>query len=319
MSKQDKKQDNELIGQAWELIQKSSKITLLTHLKPDGDGIAACIALELILIRLGKMVETVYPTPPELELQRRPQKVLINEHVQSPDLLIALDTANYERLYYPKDFEEIPLINIDHHVSNTISGTHNFVDPDTSSTCEVLFNLVKSWNEKLIDKEIAENLLFGLLYDSRMFHTQSTHSTTLRIAADLMDHGANLFQLKLELLAHKSPKIFKLWELLLGRIEVSSSGLAAWSYITQEDLKGLGLELSSLVGFNDFLADISGIDVTLLFYETGEGDTKVSLRSKEYDVNELAAKFGGGGHKNAAGIRNKKPLRELMEEMVAEL
>ncbi|MBU1008035.1 bifunctional oligoribonuclease/PAP phosphatase NrnA [Candidatus Dependentiae bacterium] len=313
------KQSEMQTDKAWAQIKKSSKITLLTHFKPDGDGIAACIAFELVLSRLGKQVETIYPSAPELELQRRPQNVFVNDHSQSPDLLIALDTANYERLYYPQAFRDIPLINIDHHVSNSINGAYNFIDPNASSVCEVLFNFIVSCDREYIDREVAENLLFGILYDSRVFHTQSTYPTTLRIAADLVDLGGDLFKLKLELLAHKSPKIFKLWALMLDRLTVSVSERAAWSYLLQDDLRQLGLSISSLVGFNDFLADISGIDVTILFYETEDGYTKVSLRSKEYDVNVFAAKFGGGGHKHASGIRSNKPLKALMAEMAAEL
>ena len=73
---------------------------------------------------------------------------------------------------------------------------------------------------------------------------------------------------------------------------------------------------SSPISTNDFLSDISQVDVTLLFYETEDGDTKVSLRSKEYDVNKLAQKFGGGGHKNAAGVLSKRSIKELMREIV---
>ena len=94
---------------------------------------------------------------------------------------------------------------------------------------------------------------------------------------------------------------------------------AAWSYITQKDLKKFGLDLSSLIGFNDFLSEISEIDITILFYEIEPGKTKVSLRSKEKDVNLIASKFGGGGHKNAAGILSDKPLKNLMSEITAAL
>jgi len=313
------KLNQDQIDNLWKLIKESSKITLLTHFKPDGDGIAACAAFDLILTRLGKQTETVYPTQPEFEFKRQPEKIFINEHHLVPDLLIVLDTANFGRFYYPKEFEGISLINIDHHVSNSITGTYNVIYPDTSSTCEILYNIFSAWNEVVIDKPVAEVLLFGILYDSRVFHTQATHPSTLRIAADLMERGADLFQLKVELLAHKDPKIVKLWELMLSRITISQSKKAVWSYLTQEDLKQFGLTLSSLIGFNDFLSDISDVDVTILFYETEEGLTKVSLRSKKYDVNKLAAKFGGGGHKNAAGILSDTQLNELMKAVIAKI
>ena len=143
--------DPKVVAAAWELIKKSSKITLLAHYKPDGDTVSACAALDIILRRLGKTVETVYPTTPEFNFKRQPEKVFINEHSQTPDLLIACDTANFDRLYFPEAFQTIPLINIDHHVSNTIDGVYNFIDPDSSSACEILYSLLLAWDETAIE------------------------------------------------------------------------------------------------------------------------------------------------------------------------
>lgn len=307
------------IAGSWDLVQKASRVTLLTHYKPDGDGISACAAFDIILRRLGKEVETVYPTTPEFEVARQPENYFVGKHHQTPDLLVAFDTANYDRLYFPNEFKEIPLINIDHHISNTVTGTFNFVCGDTSSVCELFYYLLQAWDPSLVDKAVAEALLFGILYDSRVFHTQATLSGTLRCAADLMDKGADLFMLQTELLSHKDPAIIPLWNMLLGRIQLSDSKKSVWSYVSQDDLKRFGLKLPSLVGFNDFLSSISSVDVTIIFYETEEGATKVSLRSKRYDVNAFAGQFGGGGHKNASGILIDKPLLTVMHEVTAKL
>jgi phosphoesterase RecJ-like protein len=301
---------------AWKAISDAKKITLLTHSKPDGDGIGACLALEIILLRLGKEVETIYPNKPDFEYTRQPKNVVIKKHSFVPDLIIACDTANLDRLYFSDEFKDIPFINIDHHVSNSIDGTWNFVEPDASSACEVLFHLLQKWGVT-IDKEIADALLYGIAYDSRIFHTQSTTANTLRVAADLIDLGADLFQLKIELMSNKNPDVIKVWALLLDRIEIVKDKNVVSSYIMQDDLKKLNVTLASVVGFINFLTDISDVDISLLFYETEDGKTKVSLRSKSYDVNKLAAQFGGGGHKNAAGILSKVPLEELRQEVVA--
>lgn len=312
-----------LVEDLWRLIDGAGKITLLPHTKPDGDAVAACAALEFVLLGLGKTVEIVYPNRPDFDYTRQPKNVLVGEHSFVPDLIFVCDTANYERFYYPDDFKGVDLVNIDHHVSNSISGTLNFVGHDASSTCEILFLLLKALDvvagrgDSFVNKDVANTLLFGILYDSRVFHTQATHPSTLRIAADLVECGADLYKLKCELLSNKDHKILTLWKLLLDRIEISKGKRAVWSYITQDDLKKLDVTLTSLVGFNDFLTDIAGIDVTLLFYETEEGKTKVSLRSKEYDVNAFAAKFGGGGHKNAAGILSEKSIDDLIVEMTS--
>jgi nanoRNase/pAp phosphatase (c-di-AMP/oligoRNAs hydrolase) len=101
---------------AWKMIQEASKITFLTHYNPDADGVSACAALAHVAVQKGKQIEAIYPTEPKLFIKRQPEVVLINEHKQIPDLIIICDSANYERVYYPEVFTQIPSINIDHHI-----------------------------------------------------------------------------------------------------------------------------------------------------------------------------------------------------------
>ena len=302
------------VQQSLQLIQQAQSITFLTHYKPDADGISACAALSAIAEKLGKKVETIYPTAPEFPVKRQSSHVLINKHNQIPDLIIMCDTANYDRLYYPDIFKTIPSINIDHHISNSINGTVNLIATQVSSTCEQVYILLQAW-AFAIDTYIAECLLFGMLYDSQVFHTQNTYPDTLRIAADLVEHGAHLFELQSELLYNKNPHILALWGKILSAITIAPRGNAAWCSISYHELRTLGIELSSLVGFSNFLAQLSGVDVTIFFCEVEPGHTKVSLRSKVTDVNQLAGKFGGGGHKNASGVTSTIPMSQLIQEM----
>jgi bifunctional oligoribonuclease and PAP phosphatase NrnA len=311
--------DKKSVEQAWALIKTSNNITLLTHSQPDGDGVSACAALDYILLQMGKNVETVYPNKPEFDFKRCPKNILINKHAQHPDLLIACDTANYERLYFPEQFKDTPLINIDHHVSNSLNGVFNFVNGEASSACEELYLLLTAWDGNVIDKYVAECLLFGIIYDSQLFHIQSTTSTTLAISARLMNCGANLFQLKTELLSNKSYKILMLWGKLLSNIKISPQKNAVWAVVTRQDLKEFGVEISSLIGFNNLLSQICDVDITLFFYETEQGQTKVSLRSKVTDVNQFAKQFGGGGHANSAGILCDKPIGQAVEDITSKL
>jgi phosphoesterase RecJ-like protein len=307
------------ISRAWILIQQAQKITLLTHRKPDADGISACAAFSSIFEKMGKQVEAIYLDEPEFPLKRSPSNILIGHHSQVPDLLIACDTANYDRLYFPDIFRAISLINIDHHVSNRLQGVCNIIDTTVSSTCELLYDLLCVWDKTVIDTHVAECLMMGILYDSQVFHTQATTPKTLRVAGELIELGANLFQLKTELLCNKSPDVITLWGEILLRIQISPTGNAAWVGITQQDLKKHNLTLTSLLGFSNFLWEISGVDITLVFYEMESGETKVSLRSKKSDVNELASRFGGGGHKNASGILSNRPIYEFMRDVTKNL
>jgi bifunctional oligoribonuclease and PAP phosphatase NrnA len=305
------------IKSAWQKIKNAKTITLLVHFRPDGDAISSCAALSAVLEKEGKKIESIYPSKPEFIFKRQPKNVFINKHKKIPDLIIALDTANYERLYFPKEFARVPLINIDHHVSNKIKGIYNFIDTKASSTSEIIFSFINFFNPKLINKHVAECLLFGILSDSQIFHTQATTPQTLEISAQLMRRGANLYKLKTELLSNKDPNVIALWGKILSSIKVTKSGKAAWAFLTQEDLKKYNITLQSLVGFNNFLSQIADIDITLFFYQTESGKTKVSLRSKKTDVNKFAAKFGGGGHKNAAGILTDKSMDEMIKEITA--
>lgn len=307
------------LAKAYQLIKSANSITLLTHQKPDADGISACAALAYIFERQHKQVEAIYPSGPETPLKRQAPKTAINTHSIIPDLIITLDTANYQRLYFPDVFKTIPLINIDHHISNSIEGTVNLINPAASSTCEELYKILYAWDSTSIDTYVAECLLFGMLYDSQQFSTKATTAETLRIAATLMDYNVNMFQLALELFSNKNVSVLKLWGILLTQIQSSSTGKSVWVCVPEKVLKQHGLTMEALTGFSNFLAQMSQADITILFTELDSGKTKVSLRSKRADVNSLAQKFGGGGHKNASGIVLNNPLEMTVKHVTQEL
>lgn len=306
------------IIRAWKLFAQANTITLLTHSRPDADGISACAALSYVACIMGKSVETIYPTKSELPIKRHGANVRINTHTLTPDLLIVCDTANYERFYYPQEFHEIPLINIDHHISNSINGTINFIKPESSSTCEMLTIILETWNSSWFDSYLAECLLMGILYDTQIFRIPSTTAETLRVAAMLMEYGASLFNLKTELLSHKNPAIISLWAKVLKSIEIIPEINTAIAHVKKEYMVD-NCAPSSLIGFNNFLSEISDVDVTLLIYDAEDGTTKVSLRSKVADVNALAHVYGGGGHKHASGIATDEKPKKVIDTLIRKL
>lgn len=302
---------------AWNLFKKAQKITFLTHRNPDADGVSACAALAHVMEKLGKHVEAIYPTKLESVVTRQAAKVLVDQHSMIPDLIVICDTANYDRLYYPDSFKTIPSINIDHHVSNSLQATFNFVAPAISSACELTYHLLQYWAADQVDEYVAQSLLLGILYDCQVFYIQDTSPQTLRTAADLMERGANLYELQQELLQNKSPEIIYFWGQLLSSVTIDNNGTFAWVAISQKDLDARGIALTSLIGFSNFLAQLSGVDISAILYETGDGKTKVSLRSKKADVNKIAGLFGGGGHKFASGILSPEPAAVLAQKLVA--
>jgi phosphoesterase RecJ-like protein len=307
------------LNQAWHMIQQAQKITLLTHYMPDGDGISACAAFSHILTKQNKQVETIYPNEPEIYFRLQATPVHINSHTFKPELIIACDTANQERMYYPKEFFKIPIINIDHHISNTHYGTINLIAAQASSACEYLFDLLHTWAPSCIDPYVANCLLMGILFDSQVFFTQVTTAHTLLVAAQLVEKGADLFDLKKELLVTKNPQIIHLWGKVLSSTTIIPEKNVAFAVVRQKDLTALQLTTAALSGFSNFLWQISGIDISILFYETSDGKTKISLRSKETDVHTFASRFGGGGHRQAAGVLLSIPIDQAIKKLISAL
>ena len=303
------------ISNAWKILQKATNIVLLAHYKPDGDAISSCAALDEILRSYKKKVTTVYPTEAEFTVKHKPQNILINKHEEIPDVIVSLDSSTYDRIYYPNEFKSIPLINIDHHISNELNGKYNFVNTSTSSTCEVLYNLLNTWCPDRISKRIAECLLFGILTDTNRFLWPSTTASTLQTAASLMNKDVNLSKLYEEAFPPRSPEILRFWGILFSIMKQTRSGKAIWISITKKLLYKEGLSYSAIAGINNFIASFIKTDVVVILSQTPEGPTKMSFRSRKTDVNKLAHHFGGGGHKNAAGALINKSIITIEKEL----
>jgi len=293
------------------LIKEAHNILLLAHHNPDGDSLSACAALEYALRAQGKCVETAYPGGHVESVPITPAPLYNASHTIDPDILINCDGAHKDRLYLPSSIASCPLINIDHHISNSINGTVNLVAPEASSTCELVAQLLELWNMPY-SQEIAQALLFGIMQDTQVFRTSNTTATTLNIVSALLDAGADITQLKAYLTQHSSPTVIKLWGDLYRNIQCNASKTAIWVVCDKQLFAQHHLDETALLGFINTLANITTIDVCILFYEQSDGLSKVSLRSQSTDVNAIAQQFGGGGHVNAAGITSTEALTKLV-------
>lgn len=304
------------IAHAWEMMQQANKITLLTHYNPDGDGVSACAALEHILKKMGKSIETIYPTPLKADIKRQPSKILVNSHEQMPELIVICDTANYERLYYPEIFHAIPTINIDHHISSSIKPTLNFVDGQAPSTCDYLYRLISALDKQLIDRYVGECLLYGILYDTQTLSTQSTQAQVLHVVAEIVEMGISYAEIAQELMYRKAYDEVKFWGQVLANAQTNADGSVVWIVVTQKDLQNTGLPITVIAGLENFIGQLSQADVTILFYEDSLGRSRASFRAKKTDVNTIAKRFGGGGHKFAAGLMSQEPLDSLIPAII---
>ena len=229
------------------------------------------------------------------------------------DLIIIVDTADLALLgsLYEKHrnfFVTVPILNIDHHVSNTKFGKHQLIDPGAASATEVLYRWFLSDPEwkKAITADIATLLLTGLITDTRSFQNPNTTPHSLEVAAELLDLGARQQEIIKFIYKTKPLSTLKIWGRALNHIQVNAKERIVWSSISKEDLEEMQATDKETHGIIDeLLSTIPDADIYVLFTEVPEGGLKASLRSTErIDASALAGKIaGGGGHPRAAGFR----------------
>ena len=232
------------------------------------------------------------------------------------DLIVVVDSADLALLgsMYTENidvFTNTPILNIDHHVSNTRFGQMHLVDSTAASATEVLyfwFTNEPGWKEK-ITPDIATLLLTGLITDTRSFQNPNTTPRSLEVAANLLDLGARQQQIIQHVYKTKPLSTLKIWGRALNRIQIDTEARIVWSAVSMEDLKEMGAHSKETHGLLDeLISTVPDADVHALFTEVEDGGYKASLRSSaSVDVNALAgALFGGGGHARAAGFRLKQ-------------
>lgn len=303
-------------------IEKANHILVIAHVDPDGDAIGSLTAVGQALLQLGKRVtlacddavpERFHYLPMATEVRREPNA---NLHY---DLVIAVDCGDASRMGWA--FECLPdpkpsIVNIDHHITNTRFGTFNVIDPDASSTAEILHTFLQEQGVALTTG-IAESLLTGIVTDTMGFRTSNVTPATLRAAADLIEAGADITAISVRALHQRSLATARMWGIGLSRM-VFEDGLL-YTSIPRDEMRLAGIEGSpSSSGLVNFLADVDTAVMGVVLGEMSDGTIRVGMRSvPPYDVAEVAAQFGGGGHTLAAGCTLDGPLDEAERRIVA--
>jgi phosphoesterase RecJ-like protein len=302
-------------------IRSHDRFLLVTHENPDGDALGSILAMNLALDQLGKdNVMYLYgdaPLPAEYRFME-----LGNLRRQLPPdwrdrVLLAVDCANESRLGPdPKLIAEAPLvIDIDHHHDNTRFGQINLVVPNASSTGEVLRDVFAELGVELTP-EIAEALYIALVTDTGRFQYSNTTPKALRLAAELVEAGADvhrIFQWVYETVQFAK---LKLLARALERAQIYDGGRLVVSYLVRSDFTDIGAAEAYSEGIIDYLRAVEGADMAALIREPPRSDgpaRRVSLRAStdELDVSAIARKSGGGGHRQAAGFSSDESLEEI--------
>jgi phosphoesterase RecJ-like protein len=301
------------------------RVAILSHVRPDGDALGSELALGLCLQQLDKEVHIwneegmleKYSFLPRAELLTKPPAV-----PQDVDLAVALDTAIQNRLGTAgQAIRSAKLwINIDHHVSNPGYGDLVYIDPSAPATGQILFELIKS-QEFPLDPDIAENLFVAMSTDTGSFQYPNTTARTFEIAGELVRAGLNVGEIGRKTYENYPRRRLELLRELLRTMRFDADGRVASFALDLKTAGQLGVIPEDNEGLIDHLRAVSGVIVAVFFEELAEGKVRVSMRSKSdtVDVCAICEKFGGGGHKLAAGARIRGTLAEVSERVLEEV
>jgi len=311
-------------------LKEATSVLLPTHQNVDADALASALAVSCTLRRLGIAASVLVSDgqlPNSLRFLPGVDDVLLYGKDELPDydLLCLIDSSDLKRLggFYRDDPSRvdghIPMINIDHHVTNDRFGIINIVGPTASSASEIVADLLAVWGTELT-RDIAQLLLAGIYGDTLGLRTDSVTSRTMRTAADLVDAGANPSLIVDALFTRKSKSAVKLWERAVSKI--AWTGSLIWTELAEADFAWAGAQASEGEGIVNFLLGTDGSRASAILYGIPDG-WRVSMRSMSplVDVAKIASEFGGGGHPRAAGctIHGDIAARDHFVTRVAEI
>lgn len=304
-------------------MEKPRRVIIATHQHPDGDCIGASLALYHHLKRLGRQVRVFNQDPvPEMFHGLPGWRVITNNITRfRPDAVILLDSGSWSRLgKYPPDWEQLPVINLDHHPDNVFRGPASFVDGAASSVGELLYDLLVAGRRPL-NPAMARCLYIAVMTDTGAFRQANTTPHSLEVAAALLRAGrivpsevADLIYNRLEV------RQLKLLREMLGTIRTAVNGKLAWAELTRRMFAVAGARDEDTEGLISYLRTINGVRVAAIFRETPDGRLKLNLRSRtEINVLPVVKKYGGGGHPNAAGCTVALTMAAAQRRMLPDL
>ena len=290
------------------------------HIAPDGDAVGSMLGLGAAMRRLGKTCTLACADPIPLKFDfLAGMRDVAAEPPMAEEVIVCVDCSDAERLgsLYQEDiFQSRPVINIDHHVTNTGYGSINLVQ-FLPSTAEIVLSVVKQLGVG-VDKEIASALLTGLVTDTRCFRTGNVTQRQLSVAMELMRAGASLSEIT-ELVFSRDPfAAVCLWGQSLASVQ--RRGSIIWAEISQDMIRKCQASPNDDNGLVSFLAGKEGVDVAIVFRETDDGRIDASMRSgPRLDISGAAKKLGGGGHPRAAGCTVAGSMEAVRNAVLVEV
>jgi len=290
-----------------EFVEKSNKIAVAAHADPDGDSIGSIMALREILKTKGKDVDFFIngEIPFNYKFIKDLDKASLSYKEKKYDLFFALDSSDEERLADKVDImkNSKKTICIDHHKTNKGYCNLNIIEPDFSSTGEIIYEIFKTLKYE-INERAAENIFIAIITDTGKFIYDNAGYKTFENVSDLLKLNINKNEIVKNLYSSEPKNIFKLKADFFNSTEFFMEDKVALSCLFKENLKKYNLSLKDIDGLVERLRDIENVEISILIKELDDKTYKISMRSLgNSDVSKVCETFGGGGHKNAAGFK----------------
>lgn len=313
-----------------ETLRGAQRVLSVCHEKPESDALGSALGVALLVEQLGGRatpvcsdeVPAMYGFMPRIERFRQDPEPGLDY-----DLIVVNDCGDLPRVgavlgRHAELFARVPILNIDHHVSNTGFGKVDWIDPAAAATCEMVTLLVAAMGLPLdaADGAIAANLIAGVVIDTANFQHPNTTPRTLRVAAELVAAGAPLYDTARLLYRTKPNRQLALFGRVLNRLEDDLEGRLVWATMLDADLVATGSTAADAEGLSDLLSQSASGQLVIMFKEDAPDRTRISVRTKEggLDATVLTGAFGGGGHARAAGATVGLPLVEAQAAVLAE-
>jgi len=295
------------LQQVAQMLQEAKSVVLACHLNPDGDTLGCALAMQSVLEGLGKRVITLSSdgVPEIYRFLPGSEKVLTATEQRGFDVAVVCDTGTPERIGKAAEavFSARIIVNIDHHVTEGAFGDIRLQQPKAAATAEIVYRLLKVMDVP-ITPAVATCLLTGIITDTGLYRYMNVSPATFRLSAALMEAGASPAQIAEEVFERRSFPSVRLLGRALEHTRQEEEGKLVWSYLTYEDFTELGATDEDTEGIITQLRAVRDSVVLALLREVKPGRVRVSVRSRDerIDMSKLAEKFGGGGHRMAAGF-----------------
>lgn len=302
-----------LLAQTAEAIRRRQRFVIASHVRPDGDAVGSQMAMAYALKHLGKEVRVVScdAAPPPLLVFPGVSEIEIVDRVDDPgDAVIVMESGDLLRTGV-SGLERGFVINIDHHVGNSMFGAINWFDVSAAACGEMVFDLVRELGVPL-SHDIAVHLYVAILTDTGSFRHSNITPRTFEICRQCVEAGVNPSAVARSVFDSNNLGRLKLMGAILSRMHIDSSGRLATVSVDEELVTSCNGTYEDTEGLINLPLTVREIQAVVFFKQVGPNDWRVSMRSKgDVNINAVAKEFGGGGHKNASGCSASGSLEHL--------